>query len=261
MSVAIDHNPMLAKLSAGERAFGTFIFSPDPAVTELVGHAGFDFAVIDMEHATTDIGRLPDHGRAAAASGMSWWARVGKVDPVLIGRTLDAGAQGIILPHFGVDRAAGKEACRMMRYAPQGTRPSCTATRATNFGLADFEEFTRSSNHDVLSVGLIEDKCSVEAIDDILAESEVDVIIPGGQGDLATSLGVHGQGTHPLVIDAVQKVHAAARRHGKVRIGAYVSDAKGLKAFGDWEFDFYIYSVDYRVMAQAYAAGLKTLQA
>lgn len=109
---ATPPNPFLRRMEQGQRALGTFVFSPDPGHVEVVASAGFDLAVVDLEHAPLHIGDVANHVRAAQAAGLSCWVRVGHTQPSEIGRLLDAGVQGVILPHFGMDSQATEGGAR-----------------------------------------------------------------------------------------------------------------------------------------------------
>ena len=124
----------------GGLPIGTFIFSHDAAVVEIVGRAGFDFALIDMEHTSLEMRDVEAHIRAAAAVDIAALVRVPNFDGVVIGRVLDSGADGIVFPHFGRDREASRLFAENLRYAPNGHRPSCTGVRSAGYGLAPFAE-------------------------------------------------------------------------------------------------------------------------
>lgn len=245
-------NHFLQKLQSGQRGLGTFVFSPDPCHTEIIGTAGFDLVVVDMEHAPLGIGDVANHVRAADAIGISCWVRVGHPQPHEIGRLLDLGVQGVILPHVGLDIEATRKALDAFRYAPQGSRGTCTAVRSVAHGLGNFAQYAESSNREAMAVGLVEDAAVVENIDAVLAECKLDAVIPGGPGDLATSLGLHGQGDHPRVVAAVRRVVEAAKAVPGLKVGVYLVDADSAPRWVDLGVDFFLYSIDYRVMARAF---------
>ena len=245
-------NPFLERMRANETACGTFVFSSDPSVTEIIGAAGFDLVVVDTEHATLGVGDLVAHGRAAAAAGISWWVRVGRFEPSEIGRILDAGAQGVVFPHFGLSPELLSQFTESVRYPPMGSRPTCTGTRSASFGIADFPAYVERANSEVLSIGLIEDASVVDRVEDILASSNLDIVMPGGVGDLASSMGLHGQARHPRVVDAIRRVVKAAKDTGRIKVGVYLSDLTAAADFADLSPDFLIYSIDYKVISSAY---------
>lgn len=241
---------MRDKLSAGAPTFGTFVFSPDAAHTEIVAHAGFDFVVIDTEHAPLGALQVTDHVRAAQAAGTTPIVRVRGNRPEDVGRLLDTGAAGVMLPHVGLDPVATRAALAATKYSPDGDRPTCTAVRAIDYGLADFVTRSGQSNREVLTIGLVEDAAAVDRIEQVLEETPFDVIIPGA-GDLASSYGVPGQLTHELVTTAVDRVITAAQRSG-TRAGLYVRDAREAERWADSGVSVFLASIDYRILARAY---------
>lgn len=236
---------------------GTFVFSHDAAVVETVGRAGFDFALIDMEHTSLELRDVEAHIRAAAAVDIAALVRVPNFDGAVIGRVLDSGADGIVFPHFGRDRQSSRLFAENLRYAPNGHRPSCTGVRSAGYGLAPFAEYVRHADASVLGIGLIEDVAVIPHLDAIFAESRIDAIMPG-PGDLATALGLHGQPTHPRVRAAVDEIMRAARRAG-LRCGMYLNSVEEAHEWVSAGADFLIYLMDSKVLAMAYAVAACSL--
>ena len=236
---------------------GTFVFSHDAAVVETVGRAGFDFALIDMEHTSLELRDVEAHIRAAAAVDIAALVRVPNFDGAVIGRVLDSGADGIVFPHFGRDRASSRLFAENLRYAPNGHRPSCTGVRSAGYGLAPFAEYVGHADDSVLGIGLIEDVEVIPHLDAIFAESRIDAIMPG-PGDLATALGLHGQPTHPRVRAAVDEIMRAARRSG-LRCGMYLNSVEEAHEWVAAGADFLIYLMDSKVLALAYEAAARSM--
>src|SRR5262249_57238866 len=104
----------------------------DPQIVEIIGHAGFDAAFIDMEHTSFDLRDVQLMVMAAERVGITPIVRTPGFDPAFVLRLLDMGVQGIQLPHISDARAA-REAVRAVRYAPQGDRGMAGASRAAGF--------------------------------------------------------------------------------------------------------------------------------
>jgi 2-keto-3-deoxy-L-rhamnonate aldolase RhmA len=213
--------------------------------------AGFDVVLVDTEHAALAVADVLAHIRAAHAAGISAWVRVGRYDSADVGRLLDAGAQGIVFPHYGL-RPEAREVISTLRYAPRGDRPTCTGTRGTAYGNSDFAAYARRADADLLAVGLIEDAEVVEKVDQALRDAPLQAVMPGGAGDLASSLGVHGQGRHPRVLSAIRRVVTAARTRPELAVGVYVSDVDSLDEMVALGADFYMFSIDYKILARAF---------
>jgi len=241
----------------GGVALGSFVFSRASSNVEIIGRAGFDFVILDMEHAPLELGEVESHIRAANLAGLAPLVRVPGPDHGLIGKLLDLGAEGILLPHFGLDRAAARAFAAGLRYAPAGHRPSCTGVRAAGYTIGSYADYLKHANAEILAIGLVEDLEPIADLDAILAESKVDALMPG-PGDLSTSLGVPGQPTHPRVREAVSKIMASARRAG-LKVGMYLNSTAEV---ADWpDVDFYVYMMDVKVMAIAYAEAAKGIRA
>jgi 2-keto-3-deoxy-L-rhamnonate aldolase RhmA len=245
-------NPLLTKFASGEAAFGTFVFSRDPAITEIVAAAGFDLAILDTEHAPLAVGDLVDHARAAHAAGVSCWVRVAGYNAAEVGKILDMGVQGILFPHYGMASAEASAALGALRYAPAGNRPTCTGIRACTYGVGSFTDYATRSDREVMSIGLIEDAEVIERIDEVIGTCELTAVMPGGGGDLATSLGLPGQGNHPRVMAAARRVVETAKRKPGLKVGVYISDLAAAKEWRAMGADFLIYSIDYKVISKAF---------
>src|SRR5262245_60857454 len=124
----MEANPLKARWRSGP-AFGLWCSTSDPAITEYVASTGIDWIVWDLQHGLTTDDDLPGLFRAVLGTGAIPVVRVGANDPLLIGRALDAGAAGVIVPlvNTAPEAARAVSACR---YPPHGTR-SFGPNRAT----------------------------------------------------------------------------------------------------------------------------------
>ena len=247
------------QLASGETSFGSFVFSSDPAITEILAHAGYQFAIVDLEHASLGLAEAVAHIRAGAAAGIAVLARVHGPNAPEIVQLLDAGAAGIVLPHFGLDRAASVAAVDSMRYSPRGSRPTCTGTRAASFGLSDFSAYARDSNDNVIAVGLVEDAAVLAELPELLAECRVDLLMAGA-ADLSASLGMPGEMGHERVRAAIARVLKCGRDAG-IPIAVYARNDADLEPWRSLEPEAVVVSIDYRVLALAYRGLREGLRA
>ena len=135
----MQENRVRRALRENRLALGTYVTFADPQVIEIIGLAGFDAAFIDMEHTTFDLGLINQMIMAADLAGVTSMIRIPGNDENLILRLLDAGAQGIIIPHIdGLEGA--KRAVDAVRYAPMGHRGGAGGTRAARFGTVSWDE-------------------------------------------------------------------------------------------------------------------------
>ena len=148
-------NKLKQKLAAGKTVFGALIFLPEPGLVEILGYAGYDFALLDLEHSEINLNALPSMIRAADAVGITPIVRIGEQSSNRVAKALDAGAHGILAPHVK-DAQDAKTFVAWTKYPPLGTRSTCTAVRAIQYSAADIPQHLQESNENVLFIALIE---------------------------------------------------------------------------------------------------------
>jgi 4-hydroxy-2-oxoheptanedioate aldolase len=177
----------------------------------MIGYAGYDFVILDMEHVGVNPQTLENLIRAAECSGVTPLVRVPAVHPDTILRVLDAGAMGIVVPRVQNGEQAA-QAVRASRYHPQGER-GISGGRTTGFGSLDLQAYMTLANCEIMVVAMIEDSAGVENIDAIVAVPGIDMILEGAI-DLSQSLGVPAQAQHPDVQAAIRRVATACAAYG-----------------------------------------------
>jgi 2-keto-3-deoxy-L-rhamnonate aldolase RhmA len=145
-----------------------------------------------------------------------------------------------------------------MRYAPKGSRPSCSGARAAGHGLHSFADHARAADQSLVAIGLIEDLAAVDGIDELLRIAKVDAVMPG-PGDLSTSMGLAGQPTHPEVMDAVSRVASACARAG-TPLGFYLNSVQERGLWEPFHPAFYVHLFDTKVLAKAQRAAVYALK-
>ncbi|MBN9426870.1 MAG: hypothetical protein J0H09_10230 [Burkholderiales bacterium] len=251
-------DPCRDRFARNELALGSFVFTHDPAMSEILAGAGFDYGVVDLEHAALSVADILAHARAADAAGMSCWARVGHAEPPEIGRILDTGVQGIILSHFGRDIEHSRSMLQAFSYPPEGSRGTCSGVRGLFYQVPDLPSQITAANARALAIGLIEDAQVVERLDEVLALPGLGAVMAGGAGDLAASMKLYGQGGHPRVRKAALSIVESAKAKG-LKAGVYVSELEDAPFWADVGVDFCAYSIDYKVVARAYQAAFGAL--
>lgn len=211
-------NPLLQLLrAAGSQApLGTWIMSASPLVTEAMGHAGFQWGVIDMEHTPLDMMEVIHLLQAVGNTKMLPIVRVPWNDGVTVKRVLDAGAQTLLVPFVqNADEAA--RAVASTRYPPEGTRGLAGMSRGSRFGTVP--DYAKTANKTVGVVVQIETPAAVAQIEAIAAVPGVDALFLG-PGDLSAALGHAGHTTHPDVMavmaDAARRCRALGKPVGTV---------------------------------------------
>ena len=202
-------NPVRAKLQNDECAIGAWLSIPSPVTAEIIGRAGFDYACVDLQHGMVDYADALAMFQAIELGDSVPFARVTWNEPGIIGRMLDLGAGGVIIPMVNT-RADATAAVASCRYAPAGRR-SVGPTRI-RIGRPDYFD---GADEYVLCIPMIETAEAVANIDDILAVGGIDAVYVG-PSDLAVSMGVGGPGLHsdhPGFSEALATVVASCRRH------------------------------------------------
>ncbi len=183
----MQENRVKRIMNEGGLALGTHTGGiADPQIVEIIGHAGFDAAFIDMEHTSFDLPTVQLMVMAAERVGITSLVRTPGFDPAFILRLLDMGVQGIQVPHVS-DPETAREAVKAVRYPPQGDRGMAAGSRAADFGKTPLLEHMAKSNREVLLACMIEDMAAVERIDEIAAVEGVDLLAVG-PSDLSRSV-------------------------------------------------------------------------
>ncbi|HWC40531.1 MAG TPA: aldolase/citrate lyase family protein [Actinomycetota bacterium] len=207
----LDRGRLRSRLAAGEATVGTFVGGASPVTAEACAAAGVDWLVLDLEHGSGGEEQVRDVVPAAGAYGVPTVVRVESGARIRIGRVLDLGAAGVMLPRMDTAEEV-RQAVRHLRYPPAGDRGVATYNRACRFGL-DPGALARA-DAEVLGVVQVESAAAVEQVDQIAAVDGVDVLFVGPQ-DLSHNLGVPGDLEAPAYLAAVERVRVAAARHGK----------------------------------------------
>ena len=198
-------NRILKNLKEDKASIGLELYTGSPALVEILGYTGFDFYMLDMEHAPVSIENMRHIIRAADAANISTILRVAENDYSLIARGVEEGAQGIIVPHVSSAEDARK-AIDSMRYPPEGKKGSCSSIRASSYSTSDWDAYLEYHSENVMFIPLIEDIDGVNNAEDIFKELKpgVDAVF-FGRGDLAQQLVKKGEKInwdHPFVLEA-----------------------------------------------------------
>ena len=247
----LDRGRLRARLAAGQATLGTFVGAASTITAEACAAAGVDWLVLDLEHGSGGEEQVRDVIPAAGAYGVSTVVRVESAARIRIGRVLDLGAAGVMLPRM--DTAAEvAEAVRHLRYPPAGDRGVATYNRACRFAL-DPGALARAGG-EVLGVVQIESASAVDQVEEIAAIDGVDVLFVGPQ-DLSHNLGVPFQLGSPTYLAAIERVRGAAERHGKT-CGLLVGDGATAAARHAEGWRFVAIGSDATLLAAAVAAEL-----
>ena len=207
--------PNTAKRMAreGKSVLGIFCNTASPLMAEWLGHSGYDFVAVDLQHGENNLGNVQVMLQALSSTPAIPFVRVPANLPVYIQRVLDLGAYGVIVPQVDTVEQA-KAVAASVRYAPKGHR-SWGPVRGTVYGGADY--FTQSAS-ELLTLVMLESKEALANAAAILAVDGIDGCFVG-PADLNITLG-HSPDTLPKLADeteaGVVAIAAAAKAAGKI---------------------------------------------
>lgn len=222
-------NILKQKLASGQATLGPFVNFPSPAMVELMGWLGFDFIVIDCEHGSMDYETAENMIRAAELANITPVVRIGMNVQQHIQRYLEAGAQGVMIPLIN-NKTDAQAVTDAVKYPPVGKR-GLFAGRSAMYGVQPIAEYVAEANKETFIALQIETLAGIEHQDEIIDTDLADVIFLG-PGDLSSSFGIHGQTSHPRVVETIESIGKKARDRGK-HVGTIAADAKQARYWSD----------------------------
>ncbi len=187
-------NRVKRKLQDGRKTIGGFLQTMSPVAAEILSQAGFDWLIVDLEHAPGDYANLQAQLQAMNGSDVVPFARAPWNDEVAIKRILDTGVMGILIPYVNT-KAETEAAVAACKYPPQGVRGVAGSPRAAGY-TGNAKAYLESANDEIIVMIAVETREAVDNIDEILQVEGLDGIFIGPM-DLASSLGHLGNPGHP----------------------------------------------------------------
>lgn len=227
-------------LASGKCVYGPFMKTADPMFVEAAGLAGFDFAILDMEHGPVLLQEQQNNIRAAALRGLLPIVRVKDAEENTIGSVLDIGAMGIQVPQVK-NATQARNVVERARFFPYGMRGVCRFVRAADYTATDRKDYFEASK-DLLVIIQLEGEEAIRNLDEILEVNGIDILFIGPY-DLSQSLGVPGEVRHPKVVEAIQNISAKAKEKGMV-VGTFVDEYESLDFWRSKGIQYLSYSVD-----------------
>ncbi|CAG9238296.1 2-keto-3-deoxy-L-rhamnonate aldolase [Paraburkholderia tropica] len=240
-------NPFKAALAAKRKQVGFWLSMADPYLAEVSATAGFDWLLIDSEHAPNDVRTILSQLQAVAAYPGEPVVRPASGDPVLLKRLLDIGARNLLVPM--VDTADEARALvSAVRYPPHGIRGVGSAVgRASRWSLrtdyldvSDDEVCLLVQAETTTAIGNLEAICAVDGVDGVFI----------GPADLAASMGYRGKATHPDVQQAIDNAIRTIVASGKAA-GTLTSDPALARHYLELGCTFVATGVDILMFANA----------
>jgi 4-hydroxy-2-oxoheptanedioate aldolase len=239
-------NPLKTALKDHRRQIGFWTSMRSNIAAEIVGHAGFDWILIDTEHAPNEVPDVLVQLQAMATGTAEPVVRCAWNDPVLIKRVLDVGARSLLIPFVQtVDEA--RRAVAAARYPSAGARGVAVGTRATRWGLRP--DYPQTANDELCLIVQIETRTALAELEAIASVDGIDGIFIG-PSDLAADMGFLGNPSHPdaqaVFKDAAARILAAGKSAGILS-----GDPVAVQRYLDWGYSFVAVGSDTNVLAAA----------
>jgi 2-keto-3-deoxy-L-rhamnonate aldolase RhmA len=223
-------NRMKEKIARGEPALGCSVMFPSPQVVEMLGHAGFDWVLIDCEHGSIGLADVELMAMACDAVGITPIARPRSNTAADIQSVMDRGVMGVQVPHVNSAEDA-RRAVAAVKFGPGAARGLAAGTRPDRWGLgARMPDFTAAANAQSLVCVQLEHEQAIRNVDEILRGDGVDVFFIG-PSDLSQSMGFPGDPKAPPVAEAIAstlaKIVAAGRTPGMPATADNLADVVG----------------------------------
>ena len=210
-------NPLKDKMARGETILGSMIFEFfSPGIAQMADRIGLDFVLYDTEHNGADLDRL--RWQFAVHRGMNAvpLMRVRARQYQYVAQALDVGAMGIMVPMVNTAEEAA-EIVRWCRYPPDGVRGAALGFAHDDYGPESPLDKMKAADARTLVMPQIETREGLDNVDAILAVPGVDMIVMG-HFDLSNFMGIPGQFEHPDFLAGLERITAAARKHGKYAV-------------------------------------------
>ncbi len=245
------------RLGAGESVLGCFLSMGSALTAEMMGNAGYDWALIDLEHGAGDERDALSQLQALAGTPAAAIVRVESNARQRAHRVLDLGAHGVMFPRID-NQDQARAAVAAMRYPPDGVRGVAFSNRACAYG-SNLQPYLEASSRALLTVVQIETREAVENVDAIAAVPGVDVLFIG-PSDLSHSYGILGRFQEPAFTSAIARTVEAAAKHGK-SLGILLPKPDDLDHYRELGFRFIASGSDAVLLNQAARALVQSLRA
>lgn len=207
-------NTFKQALQQGQPQIGCWVGMANAYAAEIMATAGFDWLLVDGEHAPNDLRSILEQIRVIEASGSAPVARLPVGETWMIKQYLDAGVQSLLVPMIE-SGAEATEMVRAVRYPPHGVRGVGSAlARASRF--AEITDYLTTADDEICLIVQVENRAGLAALDEILA-TDVDGVFVG-PSDLAADMGHIGNAGHPevkaAVLEALQRIVQSGKAAG-----------------------------------------------
>jgi 4-hydroxy-2-oxoheptanedioate aldolase len=238
------------------QAVGIFSKTSDPAFIEIMGYAGLDYVVIDLEHGPNTIQTAQNLIRAAQIDEIFPVIRVKESCESVMGEALDIGAGGLMIPQI-TSKTEAEAVMSRVKFHPDGRRGMCRFVRAAEYSAKDRFKYFSDANNSIIILQ-IEGNDGIENLDNILSVKGIDVIFVGPY-DLSQSLGLPGQADHPLVEEKMLEIVRKCGDKG-ITVGTFADTPANAEKWRSHGVKYISYSVDVGIFYNAVSDLVKILK-
>ena len=205
-------NPFKQALKSGRLQIGLWHSLSSHLVVEILADFGFDWILIDTEHAPNELPMVLSELQAMSAGTAHAVVRPAWNDPVIIKRLLDVGAQSLLVPYIETEEEA-KRAVQSTRYPPEGFRGFASQARASRYGR--IKGYHAAANAEICLLLQVETRRGLENLERIARVDGVDGIFIG-PGDLSAALGHLGEPNHPEIVKTIDEAIRRIKDAGSI---------------------------------------------
>jgi len=251
-------NPLKTKLQRGENSYGLFAFEFfTPGLARAAQEAGAEHILLDMEHSGAGIDTIKQQIAYCRGLDIVPLVRVPTYQYQFVARALDVGALGIMVPMVETVEQA-RDIVSWTKYPPRGRRGAVLGAAHDDYAAGSVREKFEQANQRCLLMLQIETEIGLSHVEEIAAVPGVDCICTGYM-DLSNFLGVPGEFKHPTFVAAMDRIAAAAKKHGKILATAAPDDtfAKEYVARG---FQMVFFGTDVSLLQSALSQRIKAMR-
>ncbi len=241
----LPRNAFKHAIRAGKQQIGLWVSLADPYCTEIVAGSGFDWILIDGEHSPNDPITVLAQLQAAAPYPVTPIVREAWNDTVLVKRSLDVGAQSLLIPYVQTEQEAA-DAVAAIRYPGRGVRGVAGVTRAGRFGRIG--DYLKRAEEELCLLVQIETRAGLDNLEKIARMDGIDGVFIG-PADLAAGLGHLGDMGHADVQSAIKDAIARIKACGKPA-GILTPDEATARRYIEWGTTFTAVGLDVALLAR-----------
>jgi 2-dehydro-3-deoxyglucarate aldolase/4-hydroxy-2-oxoheptanedioate aldolase len=235
-----------ARALSGETLLGSMVFEFfAPGIAQVLKLAGCEYIIYDMEHAGCSIAQLKEQCAYCRGIGVVPMVRVPRGEYQFLARALDVGAQGVMVPMVDSVEAA-RAIAEATHYPPKGRRGAAFGFAHDDYAAGDPAAKMQAADARNLIIAQIETERGLAAVEAIAATDGIDCLWLG-HFDLTNFLGIPGEFDNPLYLDAVARIVAAGRSHGKA-LGYLAADAGSAGTYKALGFNMLAAGTDHGIL-------------